>query len=72
MVSGWRERSSAKYLVFAQRLEGGLRYGNDGQRVAQGIEHLGAVAACAIWGDMVLDELNKVAALQAVLRQIQG
>ena len=61
------QRPHATHFIFAQRLQRGLRDSDNGERLAQRVEHLGAVAILAVAGDMVFHQFHNVAALQPLL-----
>jgi hypothetical protein len=64
------QRACAKNLVFAEGIEGGDGDGGNGNGVADGIEDLDGVPLCAVRGDVVVHQLDDVAATETMLRDI--
>ena len=60
--------SRAQDFVFPQRLQGSFGNSGHGDGFAESIENLDGVAFAAVGRDMVVHELDEVAAAQPVLR----
>lgn len=64
------QRSSAEHFVFAEGFEGGSRDRGDGNGIADGVEDLDGVPLCVVGGNMVVHQLDDVAATETMLRQV--
>ena len=64
------QRSGAEHFVFAECFEGGSRDRGDGNGIADGVEDFDGVPLCVVGGNMVVHQLDDVAATETMLRQV--